>query len=49
MKNSWSNIMDSGDFTDQINRIQNISEKALLITADMIGLFDFPSISHNVG
>ena len=47
MQKSWSYIKDSGDFIDKIKGIKNIPENALLVTADVVGLY--PSIPHNAG
>ena len=47
MQRSWSYIKDSGDFIDKIKGIKNIPENALLVTADVVGLY--PSIPHNAG
>ena len=47
MQNSWSYIRDSGDFIDEIKRIKNIPKDAILVTADLIGLY--PCILHVAG
>ena len=47
MQRSWSYIKDSGDFIEKIKRIGNILEDAILVTADVVGLY--PSISHELG
>ena len=39
MQNSWSYIRDSEHFIDKINRIENIPNDVILITADLIGLY----------
>ena len=39
MQSSWSYIRDSGDFIDEINRIENISKDVILVMADVIGLY----------
>ena len=44
MQDSWPYIKDSGDF---IKNIGKIPEGAVLVTADVIGLY--PSISHKAG
>ena len=44
MQDSWSYIKDSGDFLKKIKSIGKIPEGAILVTADVIGLY--PSISH---
>ena len=47
MQKSWSYIKDSGDFIEKIKRIGNIPEDAILVTADVVGLY--PSIPHELG
>ena len=47
MQNSWSYIRDSGDFIDKIKRIKNIPKDAILVTADVVGLY--PCIPHVTG
>ena len=47
MQDSWSYIKDSGDFLKKIKNIGKIPEGAILVTADVIGLY--PSISHEAG
>ena len=47
MQNSWSYIEDSGDFLQKIKNIGEIPERAILVNADVIGLY--PSISHGAG
>ena len=44
---SWSYIKDSGDFIEKIKRISNIPDDAILVTADVVGLY--PSIPHELG
>ena len=44
MRNSCSYIRDSWDFIDKIKRIKNIPRDAILIYADVIGLY--PCIPH---
>ena len=44
MQDSWSYIKDSGDFLKKNKSIGKIPEGAILVTADVIGLY--PSISH---
>ena len=44
MQESWSYIKGSGDFLKKIKNIDKISEGAILVTVDVIGLY--PSISH---
>ena len=47
MQKSWSYIKESGDFIEKIKRICNIPEDAILVTADLVGLY--PSIPHELG
>ena len=47
MQRSWSYIKDSGDFIEKIKRISNIPGDAILVTADVVGLY--PSIPHELG
>ena len=47
MQDSWSYIKDSGDFLKKIENIGKIPEGAILVTADVIGLY--PSILHAAG
>ena len=47
MQDSWSYIKDSSDFLKKIKSIGKIPEGAILVTADVIGLY--PSISHEAG
>ena len=47
MQRSWSYIKDSGDFIEKIKRISNIPDDAILVTADVVGLY--PSIPHEPG
>ena len=42
MQRSWSYIKGSGDFIEKIKRISNIADDAILVTADVVGLY--PSI-----
>ena len=42
MQRTWSYIKDSGDFIEKIKRISNIPNEAILVTADVVGLY--PSI-----
>ena len=39
MQNRWSYIKDSGDFLKEIKNIGKIPEGALLVTADVFGLY----------
>ena len=47
MQESWSYIKDSGDFLKKIKHIGKIPEGAILVTADVVGLY--PSICHGAG
>ena len=47
MQDSWSYIKNSRDFLKKIKNIGKIPEGAVLVTADVIGLY--PSISHGAG
>ena len=47
MQESWSYIKDSADFINKIGQIGDIPENAILVTADVVGLY--PSIPHNAG
>ena len=47
MQRSWSYIKDSADFIEKIKRISNIPDDAILVTADVVGLY--PSILHEFG
>ena len=47
MQRGKSCIKDSGDFINKIKSLQNISEGAILVTADVVGLY--PSIPHEAG
>ena len=47
MQNGWSYIKDFGDFIKKINNLDSIPENAILVTADVVGLY--PSIPHEVG
>ena len=44
MKRGKSYIKDSGDSINKIKSLQNIPEGAILVTADIVGLY--PSIPH---
>ena len=39
MEDRWSNIKNSGDFLKEIKYIGKIPEGALLVTADVFGLY----------
>ena len=47
MQDSWAYTKDSGDFLKKIKNIGKIPEGAILVTADVIGLY--PSIFHGAG
>ena len=47
MQKGKSYIKDSGDFISKIRTIENIPEGAILVTADVVGLY--PSIPHEAG
>ena len=47
MQESWSYIKDSTDFINKIGQIGDIPENAILVTADVAGLY--PSIPHKAG
>ena len=47
MQRNWSYIKDSGAFIEKIKRISNIPDDAILVTADVVGLY--PSILHEFG
>ena len=44
MQNVWSYIKDSNDFIKKIKPLKNICDNAMLVTADVVGLY--PSIPH---
>ena len=47
MKRGKSYINNSGDFINKIKNLQNIQEWAILVTADVVGLY--PSIPCKAG
>ena len=47
MQKSWFYIKDSEDFIEKIKRISNIPDNAILVMADVVGLY--PSILHELG
>ena len=47
MQCGWSYIKDSIDSVKKIKCLKNIPDNALLVTADVVGLY--PSISHKAG
>ena len=47
MQEGESYIKDTGDFLNKIKNIHGIPENAILVTADVVGLY--PSIPHQAG
>ena len=47
MQNGWSYVKDSNDFIKKIKHLKNIPDNAILVTADVVGLY--PSIPDEVG
>ena len=47
MQESWSYIKDSNDFIKKVKNLKDIPQDALLVTADVVGLY--PSIPHEAG
>ena len=47
MQNGWSYIKDSGNFLKKIRNVRNIPENAILVAADVVGLYR--NIPHNAG
>ena len=47
MQESWSYIKDSGDFIKKLKNIDHIPQGAIIVTADVVGLY--PSIPHDDG
>ena len=47
MQKGWSYIKDSGDFLKKIPNLGSIPENAILVMADVVGLY--PSIPHEAG
>ena len=47
MQKGWSYIKDSGDFIKRTRNLASIPKNAILITADVVGLY--PSIPHEAG
>ena len=47
MQESWSYIKDSNDFVNKTTNLKDIPQDALLVTADIVGLY--PSIPHEAG
>ena len=47
MREGWSYIKDSGGFIRKLKNIDHIPQDAIVITADVIGLY--PSIPYDAG
>ena len=47
MKQRESYIKDTGDFLEKLKRVEGIPKGAILVTADVVGLY--PSILHDGG
>ena len=47
MQNGWSYIKDSNDFIKKIKHVKKIPDNAILVTADVVGLY--PIIRHEMG
>ena len=47
MQESWSYIKDSNDFIRKTKNLKDIPQDALLVTADVVGLY--PSTLHEAG
>ena len=47
IQESWSYIKDSGDFLKKVKHLGQIPDGAILVTADVVGLY--PSIPHKAG
>ena len=47
MKQSRSNIIDSSDFIKKFKKIKEVLKDAIMVTADVVGLY--PNIPHDVG
>ena len=47
MQESWCYVKDVGSFLKKIENIGKIAEGAILVTADVVGLY--PNIPHGVG
>ena len=45
MQEGWSCIKDSGDFIKKLKNIDHIPQDAIMVTADVLGLY--PSIPHD--
>ena len=47
MQNGWPYIKDSGNFIKKRMHLRNIPDNALLLTADVVGIY--PSMPHEEG
>ena len=47
MQEAWSYIKDFGDFIKKLKNIDHIPQDAIMVTADVVGLY--PSIPHDAG
>ena len=47
IQNGWSYIKNSSHFIKKIKHLKNIPDNAILVTADVVGLY--PSIPHEAG
>ena len=47
MQESWSYIKDTGDFLKKVKHLGQIPDGAIVVTADVLGLY--PSIPHKTG
>ena len=47
MQKCWSCIKDSEYFIEKINNLDSAPENAILVTADVVGLY--PSTPHDLG
>ena len=47
MQHYWPYIKNTGDFLKKLKRLGKIPEGAILVTAEVVGLY--PNISHNLG
>ena len=47
MQDGWSYVKDTGDFLKKIKRLGKIPESAILVTADVVGLY--PKNPHDLG
>ena len=47
MQKCWSYIKDSGDFINKTKNLSIIPDNAILVTADVVGLY--PNVTHEAG